>query len=203
MAYVHCRGKGIRTETKAEGRKSFKYLNHVMWFSPQTWITRKDSKWQTQPLPQTLWEIKVWHRCTLLDHRKQRKLCGIQWDFWIQVFKKMSYSHNATLELTSCLNDDMKLVQHQSRPPSLALPISICGQCLSAQYLQTVFPLRSVWCLLICFLPSYQHFLHMEYLNVLHRCSAVGAAQLHGDYAMVYTIWGLNPGRDKWFFSSP
>jgi hypothetical protein len=53
---------------------------------------------------------------TLGPQKAAEALYDIQWDFWIQEFKKMSCSRTATFELTSRLNDDKKLVPHQSRP---------------------------------------------------------------------------------------
>jgi len=41
----------------------------------------------------------------------------------------MSRSHTVTLELISCLNDDKKAGVTPVKARSLALPISICGQC--------------------------------------------------------------------------
>jgi hypothetical protein len=53
---------------------------------------------------------------TLGPRKTKEALHDIQWDFWIHEFKKMSCGRTATLELTSRLNDDKKLVPHQSRP---------------------------------------------------------------------------------------
>ena len=48
--------RGQRNQKRNQGRreKYFKYLNHIMSWSPKMWITRKDCKWQTQPLPKSL-----------------------------------------------------------------------------------------------------------------------------------------------------
>ena len=175
--------QGQRNQNRNQGRrkKPFKYLNHIMWCSPQTWITRKDCKWQTLPLLQTLWEIKVWHICTLLDHRRQWKLCMTSSTTF--EFKSLRKCHVAAIPHLNLPRIWMMTSWcHTSQGPKSS-PANFHMWSVSAECLQTVFPLWSVWCLLICLLPSYQHFLHMEYLNVLHRWSAVWAVQLHGGYS--------------------
>ena len=171
-----------------------------MWCSPQTLITRKDCTWQTQPLMQTLWDIKVWHRCTLLDHRRQRKLCMTSSGSF--EFKSSRKCHVAALPHLNLPHIWMMTRSWCHTSQGLkSSPANFHMWSVSAERLQTVFPLWYVWCPLI--LPATNIFLHMEYLNVLHRQSATGAVQVHGDYATVYTIWGLNPGRGKRLFFPP
>jgi hypothetical protein len=75
----------------------------------------------------------------------RRALYDIRWSF--SEFKKMSPSHISTFELTSPLNDDKKLLPHQSRPRSssasfrkfLQLLCVLCQQSvMSADCLQTI-----------------------------------------------------------------
>ena len=175
--------QGQRNQKRNQDRrkKLMKYLNHIMWCSSQTWITRKDCKWQTLPLLQTLWDIKVWPICTLIDHRRQWKLCMTS--SRTSEFKSSRKCHVAALPHLNLPRIWMMTRSwcHTNQRPRSS-PANFRMWSVSTECLQTVFPLWSVWRLLICFLPSYQHILHMEYLDVLHWWSAVLAVQLHGGY---------------------